>query len=514
MDQSSESITPAHTKLFKPNSYFGFIPRGRILNLLIADIFGMLVLYGISHSYLLGSAIFLACLSTLYLIFRWGFDLSHTQYLILSVFPNAKRWSVLSRVYPPYKWVDIYRATESLAPTFAYSKQILTEHPMDLNHLLRMPSGQAFDCPIKPSSMNARQIGYDQETFLPVDSFWLVADAQTLPGGAVIRIRLSPLSAFTVFEVACGDKNKAIHLIDSILKEANAHSIYRTHMISPVFNSKTRPKYHEEETVTWMDLTFQLEHEVTDQDIILDDSVQKIVERAIIDFHNRRETLMQYGLPGRRGILFYGPPGTGKTYTCKYIAHKLQDATTIVATGKALIHIQAVCDLAKTFQPSLVILEDIDLIFAERNINPDARLLGELLDELDGFQANDQIIFILTTNAIERVETAIKDRPGRISQCVYFGPPHAALRRKYLTNLLKPYDTQAVNTDQVVGETDGVSQAFLKEMIFRAVQIASEKDSQQREFLALTQQDLTTAFEEMADGSGRWGKNIIGFRVE
>ena len=185
----------------------------------------------------------------------------------------------------------------------------------------------------------------------------------------------------------------------------------------------------------------------------------------------------------------------------------------MIATGHALTQIKAVCDLAKMFQPSLVILEDVDLMFSERETNPYTPLLGELLDELDGFQQNDQIIFILTTNAIERVEGAIKNRPGRISQCIYLGPPNGKLRREYLSVLMKPYNTHAVNLDLVVTETEGVSQAFLKEMIFRRSQIATECNVD-GEGVTLKQNDLTTAISEMTSGGGRWGKRIIGFQVE
>ena len=43
---------------------------------------------------------------------------------------------------------------------------------------------------------------------------------------------------------------------------------------------------------------------------------------------------------------------------------------------------------------------------------------------MDGLQTNEDIILILTTNAIDRIEAAIRDRPGRISQAVHFGPAH------------------------------------------------------------------------------------------
>lgn len=222
---------------------------------------------------------------------------------------------------------------------------------------------------------------------------------------------------------------------------------------------------------------------------------------------------MQLGLPGKRGVLLYGPPGMGKTYTCKYLAQRLVSATTIVATGHALAHIKSVCNVAKLLQPALVLLEDVDLVFTDRQINPYSTVLGEFMDELDGFGEGDQVIFVLTTNAIERVEAAIKDRPGRISQCIYFGPPHAELRTRYLHTLLQPYASASVNMPQLVARTEGVSQAFLKELVFRAVQIATETLPAKSASVCLTDQHLDTALTEMTAG-GRASKRIIGFHVE
>jgi ATP-dependent 26S proteasome regulatory subunit len=51
---------------------------------------------------------------------------------------------------------------------------------------------------------------------------------------------------------------------------------------------------------------------------------------------------------------------------------------------------------------------------------------------MDGLRPHEEIGFVLTTNAIERLEAAVKDRPGRISQCIYFGPPNEELRGRYL----------------------------------------------------------------------------------
>jgi SpoVK/Ycf46/Vps4 family AAA+-type ATPase len=161
-----------------------------------------------------------------------------------------------------------------------------------------------------------------------------------------------------------------------------------------------------------------------------------------------------------------------------------------------------------------VLLEDVDLVFAHRENNAYNTVLGEFIDQLDGFGETDQIIFILTTNAIERIEAAIKDRPGRVSQCVYFGPPSAPLRRRYLDSLLRPYDAASVDVQRLVSQTDGVSQAFLKELVFRAVQLASIENGHNGGALGLIDQHFDTALHDMTVGSGRTAHRIIGFRMD
>lgn len=448
------------------------------------------------------------------LLLWWRYlDANFTQHRIRATFRSADQWPVLSRVYPLYKWVDLYRACEAVTDTYGFCSTLLTEHNMPLKYLLQESFIESLRMPLKPPTLMPRKISPTEEIFLPSETLWLIRDDKTLPHGAIVRAHLISYNQMVQLEVASHDSNDAIKIIDAILDHAAKHSIYRQHIISPLFQKQIKSAFRDDEGNSGFDLIFEPDPLVTDEKIILDENVRRVVERTVIDFHERREELMQYGLPGRRGILFYGPPGTGKTYTCKYIAHKLQSATTIIATGQALTQIKAVCDLAKMFQPSLVILEDVDLMFSERDVNPYTPLLGELLDELDGFQQNDQIIFVLTTNAIERVEGAIKNRPGRISQCIYLGPPTGKLRREYLNVLLKAYNTNAVNLDQIVSETEGVSQAFLKEMIFRAVQIATERNLD-GEGVVMQQKDVSAALAEMTTGGGRFGKRIIGFQVE
>jgi SpoVK/Ycf46/Vps4 family AAA+-type ATPase len=164
-------------------------------------------------------------------------------------------------------------------------------------------------------------------------------------------------------------------------------------------------------------------------------------------------------------------------------------------------------------QPALVILEDVDLVFASRQVNLYSSVLGELLDQMDGLRPYEDISFILTTNAIDRMEAAIKDRPGRISQCIFFGPPKAELRGRYLLHYLRHYRVLQLELDGLVQQSEGATQAFLKEWVHRAVQIASERLSDPTSELELHDNDFRCAMDEMKRFSEGSTARIIGFHV-
>ena len=191
--------------------------------------------------------------------------------------------------------------------------------------------------------------------------------------------------------------------------------------------------------------------------------MRQILRRNVIDLHLRRDILKANRVPVRRGVLLYGPPGTGKTFACRYLCSKLTETTRIIVTGTALLKVSAVFSFARMLQPALVILEDVDLVFAAREINLYSSVLGDLLDQMDGLRPFEDIGIVLTTNSIDRMEAAIKDRPGRISQCIFFGPPDAELRKRYLEHYLRHHATGALEFGRLVMRSEGATQAFLKE---------------------------------------------------
>jgi AAA+ superfamily predicted ATPase len=432
---------------------------------------------------------------------------------IRSVIGNPKDYSVYAKTLPGYRFVDIYNAVSFLCSEPPAWTQVETQHHETLAQILNEQFFAEANRKMKTPERVARPVGEREEGYFPVDSFWLRAPSVVATGGAV-RVRLQEYTHEVVLEVGARAQGEAQAFIKEALKRASSHSIFKNKMIEVSFEQEVKDAYGDVERNEKIDPIFLTKPPVTDQDIILDENTKGIIRRTIIDFHERRENLMKVGLPGRRGVLFYGPPGTGKTYTCRYVSHRLASATTVVAAGASLLHIKSICNIARMLQPSVVILEDVDLVYSARDRNIYTTALGELMDELDGFNPEDHIIFILTTNAIDRVEAAIRERPGRISQCVYFGPPVPELRRLYLESLLAPYDCLRLSVDELIAKTEGVTQAFLKELVYRGVQIATESQALGPEPLKLADEHFREALDEMKRSAGRTGEAIIGFRVE
>jgi SpoVK/Ycf46/Vps4 family AAA+-type ATPase len=189
----------------------------------------------------------------------------------------------------------------------------------------------------------------------------------------------------------------------------------------------------------------------------------------------------------------------------------LPHVTRIIVTGTALPQVHAIFTLARMLQPALLILEDVDLVFAARDVNLYSPVLGDLLDHMDGLRPFEEVSCILTTNAIDRLEAAIRDRPGRISQCMHFGAPPPALRQRYLLHYLRPYAAQQMDIDELVAISHGATQAFLKEWVYRAVQMALERLPTSHAQLALCQEDFRSALQEMRRFSEGVTGRIIGF---
>src|SRR5205823_9737909 len=100
--------------------------------------------------------------------------------------------------------------------------------------------------------------------------------------------------------------------------------------------------------------------------VILPAKTLELLERNVIQFVRQRRRLADFGQATKKGLLFYGPPGTGKTLTIHYLAGVLEGHTTLLVSAEQVGLLGEYMTLARLLQPSVVVLEDVDLIARER----------------------------------------------------------------------------------------------------------------------------------------------------
>jgi SpoVK/Ycf46/Vps4 family AAA+-type ATPase len=101
-------------------------------------------------------------------------------------------------------------------------------------------------------------------------------------------------------------------------------------------------------------------------DVILPEATLKLLDRNVLSFVGSRDALRRLGQSTRKGILPYGLPGTGKTHTIRYLATNLPGHTTLIITAEQVALLGAYMNLARLLQPSMVVIEDVDLIARDR----------------------------------------------------------------------------------------------------------------------------------------------------
>jgi hypothetical protein len=250
---------------------------------------------------------------------------------------------------------------------------------------------------------------------------------------------------------------------------------------------------------------------VARDDIILAAGTLDLLERNLIGFVRRRPQLARLGLPVKKGLLFYGPPGTGKTYTVRYLAGALPDHTTLLITAEQMGLLREYISLARLLQPSIVVIEDEDLIARERTAMSgpcEESLLNRLLNEMDGLREDAEIILILTTNRPAALEPAIANRPGRIDQAIEFPLPEHAERVELARIYARGLDVSSEVLDVVAQRTERCSAAFIKELLRRAAPYQAEAPGGAAERLSAAA--VEQALQEMLFGAGRLNVSLLG----
>jgi hypothetical protein len=261
-------------------------------------------------------------------------------------------------------------------------------------------------------------------------------------------------------------------------------------------------------------LTFASPAGLTRDDVVLPDTVLNRVERHALGVAGHRAKLLAAGQHLKRGLLLYGPPGTGKTHTTRYLMGQMTGYTRLVLTGRSLVAVGDVTDLARVLLPAVIVLEDVDLVAEERSLGPaSSPVLFDLLDAMDGAAPDADLLFLLTTNRADLLEPALAARPGRVDIAVEIALPDAPARRRLLTLYGQnvPLALTDEDVDLAVERTDGTTASFLKELIRRSVLEALHDDPA---LPAVTGAHVARALDDMLDDAQAVTRTLLGVGVD
>ena len=176
----------------------------------------------------------------------------------------------------------------------------------------------------------------------------------------------------------------------------------------------------------------------------VDEAKEEVEE--IVEFLKNPKRFQRLGGRIPRGVLLVGPPGCGKTLLAKAIAGQA-DVPFFSISGSDFVEMfvgvgaSRVRDLfkqAKDNSPCIIFLDEIDAVgrrrgggFSTGGHDEREQTLNAILVEMDGFEANNQLIVIAATNRSDILDPALT-RPGRFDRQVLVPLPDLVGRHQIL----------------------------------------------------------------------------------
>ena len=157
--------------------------------------------------------------------------------------------------------------------------------------------------------------------------------------------------------------------------------------------------------------------------VILDNHVKDEVQQCLDNYDNEdlKKRLNDLGINHKMNLVLSGPPGAGKSSLMYAIASTLnKDIATIDFNNKALSDHAFICATNNIPKEAIFCLEDVDALYIDREKKEENRVsFSCILNFLDGMYSKTDLISIITTNHIERLDKAII-RPMRIDNIIKF----------------------------------------------------------------------------------------------
>ncbi|WP_197224688.1 ATP-dependent metallopeptidase FtsH/Yme1/Tma family protein [Lysinibacillus sphaericus] len=170
------------------------------------------------------------------------------------------------------------------------------------------------------------------------------------------------------------------------------------------------------------------------KDIAGNEEVKEVLQFTV-DFLKDPTYYKKVGAKLPKGILLSGPPGTGKTMMAKAAAAEANVAFIPISgsdfvqefVGVGAKRVRQVFDEARNYQKCIIFIDEFDAVAGDRNggssNSENRQTINALLDEMDGFVADEGIIVLAATNFVDSLDKAVI-RPGRFDKKIAFALPN------------------------------------------------------------------------------------------
>lgn len=423
--------------------------------------------------------------------------------------------TITQRTWPYRVRVDLQRAIDQILSKmtvahFSSARKEYTHAGLSLHEM--MMQSEHDNAVVVPTVFEEVDIGEDSPIRCLKNALWLVRAGDD--GQCPMALLMTPneMYGYTTgikFELAVPAGDHSARIVDGFFRELEKAVLDSKAYRGKVLSLEQHEHYRGQST----GIQVHKLRMVSSDQVILPKTTLVLLERNILGFVKQRQQLSRLKMQTKKGLLFYGPPGTGKTHTIHYLAGALPEHTTLLITAEQIGMLAEFITLARLLQPSLVVIEDADLIARNRermNSACEEVALNRLLNEMDGLREDADVIFVLTTNRPEMLEPALAARPGRIDQAIEFPLPDDVGREKLVALYARGASVDAATVQTIVRKTRGVSAAFIKELMRRSAQIAIERGAEAH----LDLSDVDDALEEMLFTGGSLNRKLLGADVD
>jgi ATP-dependent zinc metalloprotease ftsH 1 len=245
--------------------------------------------------------------------------------------------------------------------------------------------------------------------------------------------------------------------------------------------------------------------------------------QEVVDFLKHPKKYQSLGAKIPKGILLVGSPGTGKTMLARAVAGEANVPFFSISgsefvemfVGVGASRVRDLFAKAKKNAPAIIFIDEIDAVGRKRGSGMGGghdereQTLNQILVEMDGFEADTNVIILAATNRADVLDPALL-RPGRFDRHTTISLPERKDREAILKVHFKNKPTDAsVDLDKLAAKTAGSSGADLANMANEAAIIAARRGKK-----TITNQDLTEAFEKVAIGPERKAKVMTDHEKE